>query len=128
MEPSVKMPATSWTCPMHPQIVRDGPASCPICGMALEPMTPTTGASEEESHELRDMTRRFWFAALVALPLLVLGMSDLVPGGAAVFPPGAWRDYLELALATPVCLWAGWPFLVRAVESVRNRSPNMFTL
>jgi Cu+-exporting ATPase len=112
---------------MHPQIVRDAPGSCPICGMALEPMTPT-GAPDEENPELRDMTRRFWFAALVALPLLVLGMSDLVPGGAAVFPSGAWRDYLELAVATPVCLWAGWPFLVRAVESVRNRSPNMFTL
>jgi Cu+-exporting ATPase len=113
---------------MHPQIVRDAPGSCPICGMALEPMTPTTGASDEESHELRDMTRRFWFAALVALPLLVLGMSDLIRGVGALLSPGAWRDYLELALATPVCLWAGWPFLVRAVESVRNRSPNMFTL
>jgi len=112
---------------MHPQIVRDGPGSCPICGMALEPMTPT-GAPDEENHELRDMTRRFWVAAFVALPLLVLGMSDLVPGGAALLPSGAWRDYVELALATPVCFWAGWPFLVRAVESVRNRSPNMFTL
>ncbi len=112
---------------MHPQIVGEAPGSCPTCGMALEPMTPT-GASEEENLELRDMTRRFWFAALIALPLLVLGMSDLVPGGAALLPSSPWRDYVELALATPVCLWAGWPFLVRAVESVRNRSPNMFTL
>jgi Cu+-exporting ATPase len=112
---------------MHPQIVRDSPGSCPICGMALEPMIPTA-ASDEENPELRDMTRRFWVAALVALPLLVLGMSDLVPGGAALLPSSAWRDYVELALATPVCLWAGWPFLARAVESVRNRSPNMFTL
>jgi Cu+-exporting ATPase len=95
--------------------------------MALEPMIPTA-ASDEENPELRDMTRRFWVAALVALPLLVLGMSDLVPGGAALLPSSAWRDYVELALATPVCLWAGWPFLARAVESVRNRSPNMFTL
>jgi Cu+-exporting ATPase len=95
--------------------------------MALEPMTPT-GASEEENPELRDMIRRFWVATLVALPLLVLGMSELVPGGAALLPSSAWRDYVELALATPVCFWAGWPFLVRAVESVRNRSPNMFTL
>jgi Cu+-exporting ATPase len=112
---------------MHPQIVRDGPGSCPICGMALEPMTPTA-AADEENTELRDMTRRFWFAALVALPLLALGMSDLVPAGAALLPSSAWRDCLELALATPVCLWAGWPFLVRALASVRNRSPNMFTL
>jgi Cu+-exporting ATPase len=78
---------------MHPQIVRDSPGSCPICGMALEPMIPTA-ASDEENPELRDMTRRFWVAALVALPLLVLGMSDLVPGGAALLPSSAWRDYV----------------------------------
>ena len=104
---------------MHPQIVRDGPGSCPICGMALEPVTASAGP-EEESSELRDMTRRFWIAAALSAPLLVIAMAELLPA--------AWRDYVELALATPVCVWSAWPFFVRAAQSIQNRSPNMFTL
>jgi Cu+-exporting ATPase len=111
---------------MHPQIVRDAPGSCPICGMALEPMTVAPGA-EEENPELRDMNRRFWVACALTVPVLVLGMSDLLPGASAL-APDALRAYLELAIATPVCVWAAWPFFVRAVDSVRNRSLNMFTL
>jgi Cu+-exporting ATPase len=111
--------ASAYTCPMHPQIVRDTPGSCPICGMALEPVKPEAHA-EEESPELRDMTRRFWFAALLSAPVVVIAMGELLPA--------SWRGVVELALATPVCLWAAWPFFVRAVLSVRNRSLNMFTL
>jgi len=112
---------------MHPQIVRDRPGPCPICGMALEPRTPTAG--DERNPELDDMGRRLAFAAALTLPLFVVAMSDLLPFDpvAHVLSPRA-RALLELALATPVCLYAGWPFFVRAVDSVRNRSPNMFTL
>jgi Cu+-exporting ATPase len=119
--------AQQWTCPMHPEIIRDAPGSCPICGMALEPRTITAG--DEDNPELRDMTRRFWVAATLSAPLLLIVMGDMLPGR----PLQAWlpmssRPLLELALATPVCLWAAWPFYVRAVQSVVNRSLNMFTL
>jgi Cu+-exporting ATPase len=87
--------------------------------MALEPVTASAGP-EEESSELRDMTRRFWIAAALSAPLLVIAMAELLPA--------AWRDYVELALATPVCVWSAWPFFVRAAQSIQNRSPNMFTL
>jgi Cu+-exporting ATPase len=103
---------------MHPQIVRDGPGSCPICGMALEPMTPS--AQPVENPELRDMTRRFWIAAVLSAPLLVIAMGELLPAGL--------RDFVELALATPVCLWAAWPFYVRALSALRGGHTNMFTL
>ncbi|HET9300287.1 MAG TPA: heavy metal translocating P-type ATPase [Candidatus Polarisedimenticolaceae bacterium] len=107
---------TRWTCPMHPQIVRDGPGSCPICGMALEPMS---GASDENP-ELADMTRRFWVSAGLTVPLLVLAMGHGLPG-----PGGPW---LQLLLATPVVLWGGWPFFVRGYRSILHKSLNMFTL
>ncbi|MDE3152826.1 MAG: heavy metal translocating P-type ATPase [Gemmatimonadota bacterium] len=118
---------TRYTCPMHPEIVRDAPGTCPICGMALEPMTPTAG--EAEDSELRDMSRRFWFATALAVPLLLLAMGDLAFGSwlATSIPPRT-RVIVELVLATPICTWAAWPFYVRAVQSVRNRSLNMFTL
>ncbi|HEX8726573.1 MAG TPA: copper-translocating P-type ATPase [Gemmatimonadaceae bacterium] len=112
---------------MHPEIVRDAPGSCPICGMALEPVMPTAGQSDDS--ELRDMTRRFWFATALAVPLLVLAMGDAVFGtwlGGVFASPT--RVMVELLLATPICTWAAWPFYVRAVQSVRNRSLNMFTL
>ena len=118
---------TKYTCPMHPQIIRDAPGTCPICGMALEPMTPT--ADDEDNPELREMSRRFWVAVALTIPLLVLAMGDAVfglPFDRAIAP--RVRTIVELALATPICTWAAWPFYVRAVQSVRNLSLNMFTL
>jgi Cu+-exporting ATPase len=119
--------AAEWTCPMHPQIVRNAPGNCPICGMALEPLYH--GEEERESGELRDMTRRFWFATALTVPLVVAVMSDMLPGRpiSSLFSSRV-RVLLELALASPVCLWAAWPFYVRAIQSVKNRSLNMFTL
>ncbi len=119
-----------WVCPMHPQIVRQAPGSCPICGMALELRVASTGAHEDEgSSELRSMKRRLWFAGAFTVPLVFLAMGDLLPGHpvSRLLSPRL-RTMLELLLATPVCTWAAWPFFVRAVESVKNRSLNMFTL
>jgi Cu+-exporting ATPase len=116
-----------YTCPMHPEIVRDQPGSCPICGMALEPRT--VGLAEGPSPELVDMTRRFRAGALVAAPIVVLAMGDMVLGaglgGRVDLPVTNW---LGLVLSTPVVGWAGWPFFQRAWVSVRNRRANMFTL
>ena len=118
----------AWTCPMHPEIVRDSAGSCPICGMALERRT-VTAAAEEDNPELRDMTRRLWFAAAFTIPLFVLAMGEMFPGGViATGMSMRTRMLLELALATPVCVWAAWPFYVRAVQSLANHSLNMFTL
>jgi Cu+-exporting ATPase len=116
-----------YTCPMHPEIVRDGPGSCPICGMALEPRTVTL--VEEDNHELTDMRRRFWLSVALSLPLFLMGMSDLIPGMPLqrIAPPGV-LNLVQLALATPVVLWGGWPFFVRAWQSLVYRSLNMFTL
>jgi Cu+-exporting ATPase len=116
-----------WTCPMHPQIVRDVPGSCPICGMALEPMTPTAG--DVENPELRDMTRRFWVSAALSAPLVAMAMGGHLAAGAldAVLPPRA-QVWLQLVLATPAVLWGGWPFFVRGWASIAGRSLNMFTL
>ena len=112
---------------MHPEIVRQEPGACPICGMALEPRTVTL--EEEASPELRDMTRRFWIGLALAIPVVAVAMSDLIPGQPlqyAVSPRAlAW---FQLVLATPVVLWGGWPFFERAWASLANRSPNMFTL
>ena len=116
-----------WTCPMHPEIVRDLPGTCPICGMALEPRTVTL--DERENPELVEMRRRFRVCAALSVPLVLIGMSHMVPGNPleSAVPHGA-RIWIELALATPVVLWGGWPFFVRAWLSVVNRSLNMFTL
>ena len=119
--------ATEWVCPMHPEIVRDHPGNCPICGMALEARAAGAG---EENPELRDMSRRFWFSVVLTVPVVVLAMGDLLPGAeiSRVFSSMRARTLLELLLATPVCVWAAWPFYVRAVVSVKNRSLNMYTL
>ena len=130
LEPVAPAPVrarTQWTCPMHPQIVRDAPGSCPICGMALEPRT--VGAEEGPDPELIDMTRRFWIGLVLTLPLLVFAMGDMLPGEPLRhLVPGRVAAWLQLVLATPVVLWAGWPFFVRGWTSVVNRSLNMFTL
>jgi Cu+-exporting ATPase len=119
--------ATEWTCPMHPEIVRARAGSCPICGMALEPKTVTL--ADAENPELRDMRRRLWVGVGLSVPLMGIAMGHLVPSPAIhlllVSPARAWA---ELLLAAPVVLWCGWPFLVRAVDSVRRKSLNMFTL
>jgi Cu+-exporting ATPase len=127
LEPTVTFPAsrTQFTCPMHPEIVRDEAGECPICGMALEPITVAT--EEERSPELIDMTRRFWVGAGLTAPLLVIAMGELIPGLAAVVR-GAWNPWVQLALATPVVLWAGGPFFVRGWKSMVTRNLNMFTL
>jgi len=116
-----------YTCPMHPQIIRDAPGSCPICGMALEPRT--ISLDEEENHELVDMRRRLWLSAVLSVPVFVIGMGDLIPGAplGRLASMTAW-SWIQLALATPVVLWGGWPFFVRGWQSIVNRSPNMFTL
>ena len=119
--------AGAYTCPMHPEIVRDEPGSCPICGMALERRVAT--AVPEENHELRDMSRRFWLALALTAPLVVLSMGDMLPGHPiSALLSARVRTIVELVLATPVVLWAAWPFHVRAVQSVKNLHLNMFTL
>jgi Cu+-exporting ATPase len=124
-EPAAPVGA-KWTCPMHPEVVREEPGSCPICGMALEPRE--ISAESEENPELRGMSRRFWVAAGLSLPLLIVSMGDMLSGGFFSHLLGGFRPWLEFALATPVVLWAGWPFFVRGAQSVGNRSLNMFTL
>jgi Cu+-exporting ATPase len=116
-----------YTCPMHPEIVRDAPGSCPICGMALEPRT--VQLTEEENPELTDMRRRFWVSVVLATPVFIIGMSDLIPGSPLqrAFSQST-LTWIQLVLASPVVLWCGWPFFVRAFQSIVNRSLNMFTL
>ena len=129
LEPESPLPASrvEYTCPMHPEIVREAPGDCPICGMALEPRT--VAAADEPNHELLDMTRRFWICAILTVPLVMLAMSRMffMEQFAAWFS-GRTLALVELALATPVVLWGGWPFFVRAWRSIENRSLNMFTL
>nr|WP_291960720.1 copper-translocating P-type ATPase [Chelatococcus sp.] len=119
-------PGTIYTCPMHPEIRRAEPGSCPICGMALEPIVAT--AETGPSPELQDMTRRFWVGLVLALPVFILEMGGhLLPAIHHLVPP-AVSIWVQFALATPVVLWAGWPFFVRGWQSLVNRSLNMFTL
>ena len=119
---------TKYTCPMHPEIVRDAPGDCPICGMALEPIGVPTG-EEGPNLELIDFTRRFWVGAILTVPLLVLTMGPFVGLGFIREAVGERAAlWIELILGTPVILWSGWPFFVRGVKSVVNRSLNMFTL
>jgi Cu+-exporting ATPase len=130
LEPLTVAPAatrTEYVCPMHPEIVRPEPGSCPICGMALEPRTVTL--EEQANPELIDMTRRFWISAVLTAPIFFLAMSDLIPGRPVerLLPIGL-LNWIQLFLATPVVLWCGRPFFERGWASIKNRSPNMFTL
>ncbi len=114
-----------YTCPMHPQVRQKGPGNCPICGMALEPVLAT--AATGPSAELQDMTRRFWIGLLLTLPVFALEMGAHLVDLRGAIPPQV-SNVVQLLLATPVVLWAGWPFFVRGVASLRLRSLNMFTL
>jgi P-type Cu+ transporter len=115
--------AARYTCPMHPEIVQAGPGSCPICGMALEPMDVLAAVEADPEYDL--MRRRFWVSAALSLPVLLLSMFGEALG-LRLAP--ATRNWIELVLATPVVLWGGWPFFHRFWTSLLNRSPNMFTL
>ncbi len=126
--PDPKIAGATYTCPMHPQIHRDAPGDCPICGMTLEPLTITADAPAD--HELADMTRRFWIGLACAVPVFVLEMGGgHIPrlGLQRLIAP-ATATWVEFVLSTPVVLWAGWPFFKRAWASVVNRSLNMFSL
>lgn len=116
-----------YTCPMHPQILRAAPGNCPICGMALEPRT--ISLNKEENHELADMRERLWFSVALTIPVFAIGMNEFIPGTPLLrlAPMSIWA-WVQLALASPVVLWGGWPFFVRGWQSVVNRSLNMFTL
>lgn len=131
LEPLAPVPVarTEYTCPMHPEIVRDSPGSCPKCGMALEPHTISLD-EDEKNPEYDYMRNRFVFGALLTVPLVIIAMREILPGGRFIGNMASARTlgWLELILATPVVLWAGWPFYVRGVQSVINKSLNMFTL
>ncbi|MDR3473645.1 MAG: heavy metal translocating P-type ATPase [Devosia sp.] len=116
---------TKWTCPMHPEIVRDGPGACPLCGMALEPAGVPADAPNPE---LVDFTRRFWVSAALSVPLLVLAMAPMVGLPLRQWIGETLSGWIEFVLATPVVLWAAQPFFVRFWHSLQNRSPNMWTL
>lgn len=117
-------PGTLYTCPMDPQIVQQGPGTCPICGMALEPMMPSL--DDGENPELTDFRRRFWWSLPLSVAVMALAMLAMTPLLHGLSP--TVRVWIEFALATPVVLWAGWPFLQRWAQSIANRSPNMWTL
>ena len=120
---------TEYTCPMHPEVVQDHPGPCPKCGMALEPRVVSLG-DEAENPEYRDMKRRFIFGVIFTVPLVFIAMREMLPGGRLLEQIASAKTFgwLELLLATPVVVWAGWPFLVRGIQSVINKSLNMFTL
>ena len=115
-----------YTCPMHPEIVRSAPGNCPICGMTLEPRV--AASAPEDDSELRSMTRRFWVGVVLTTPLMVTSMWGMTPGSLFRGWPAGSIEWLQLALATPVVLWGGWPFFQRGWASLVNRHLNMFTL
>src|ERR1700716_2227834 len=116
---------TIYTCPMHPQIRQVGPGNCPICGMALEP--EVASLDDAPNPELADMTRRFWIGLVLALPPVILEMGGHLVGGHGLIEP-VLSNWIQFAFATPVVLWAGWPFFVRGWQSLLTRHLNMFTL
>lgn len=129
-EPRARTPpadeAAEYTCPMHPEIRQKGPGSCPICGMALEPVTVTL--EEGPNEELQDMTRRFWWSLAIMAPILAFMVAEFLPGHLLHRLPAGWLHWIEFALATPVVLWGGWPFFQRGWVSVLSMHLNMFTV
>jgi Cu+-exporting ATPase len=125
VEAAPAIPGAIYTCPMHPEIRQEGPGSCPICGMALEPETVT--AEAPPNHELTDFTRRFWVGLVLALPVLALEMGGHLTN-LHMLIPGQMSNWIQFALATPVVLWCGLPFFQRGWTSLRTRRLNMFTL
>lgn len=124
--PTMQSDKTEYVCPMHPEVVQDHPGNCPKCGMALEPRTV---AAQEDDGELKYMTRRFWVSALLAIPVFISAMSaEFWPEKMAEIIDPSARQWIEMILATPAVIWGGWIFYVRGVQSVINRSLNMFTL
>ncbi len=123
--PSTQPPAAMYTCPMHPEVVQDGPGSCPKCGMAL---VPVAGTAREDDAELRDMTRRFWVGAILSAPLVVLAMGPYFGLGQPFGLSPHVRMYVEFVLGTPVVLWSGWPLFQKFARSIRTLNPNMYTL
>lgn len=120
---------TTYTCPMHPEVQQDHPGSCPKCGMALEPMTAAAGPDEGGNAELRDMTRRFWIGAALALPVFLLAMAHMIPPlGRQPWVMGDFSRWTQFALTVPVVCWAGWPFFQRGWRSIVSRHLNRFTL
>ena len=124
IDPASVPDGTIWTCPMHPQIRQDHPGTCPICGMALEPLEPSL--EEGPNPELIDMSRRFWFAAALSVPIVILTLGAEVFGWEIL--PMRTSAWVQLALASPVVLWGGWPFFERFWASLKTRNLNMFTL
>lgn len=123
---TIQSSLTQYTCPMHPDIIKDKPGSCPICGMALEPLIAT---AEDDDSELKEMTLRFWVSAALALPLFILAMLiDMMPSFLPQTLSIKTLYWIEFSLATPVVLWGGWPFFVRGWQSLRTWNLNMFTL
>src|SRR6266540_729846 len=118
-------PATKYTCPMHPEVMRDGPGACPKCGMALEPMTPQAGT--EDDTELLDMRRRFEWSLLLTIPSFLLAMAPMIPGVNLPHWLLLASNWIGLVLSTPVVFWAGSPFFARAWLGLRHRAANMFT-
>ncbi len=119
--PAETPPGTIYTCPMHPEIRQDHPGNCPKCGMTLEPLIPLEA---EDDGELRDFQRRFWWTLPLTVAVTVLAMFGHRLGWFDM----ATQSWLELVLSLPVVLWTGWPFFVRAWQSIARRSPNMWTL
>jgi P-type Cu+ transporter len=124
--PTQTTEGVKYTCPMHPEVVQDGPGTCPKCGMALEPMVPRAG--EEDDSELRDMTRRFRIAAVLTLPVFALAMAPMIPGVRLPHWLTGASNGIGLVLSAPVVFWAGWPVFARARQALRHRTANMFTL
>ncbi|HXV20107.1 MAG TPA: HAD-IC family P-type ATPase, partial [Desulfuromonadales bacterium] len=117
--------AATYTCPMHPEVVQQGPGACPVCGMALEPLMPT--AEEEESEEYLDMRRRFLYSLILTVPVFIIAMGHMIPAFGHIIPTRT-ANWIQFILATPIVLWGGWVFFVRGWQSLVSRNLNMFTL